>query len=451
MAAEKKRSSTKLKPDDAFSNLDSSVIENILGRLPLFDAVLTSELSPNWRHAWKGIGRLKFDKDFLDYISDDNERIVSRDMYACVVDRVLFLHNGPLHEFVLLIPDYGWGLPGPILDISPWLSFLSRTKVESLTIQVCQGFSDLPGGVGGYQIPSCLFSCAGLKHLKLSSCVIEASRQVTGFSRLTSLDFYRVDVSSGTLETIIGNSPLLEKLSLRDCDIMEDSLLINGPELRLLDVQCPYPRELQLQRPLNVVSVTVMQMLVVQVDNSNTSNLVDFLCHLPVAEDVSLDLICDNEKPFSETFTSYNIPRKLPVALESMKKLTIEGLSPNDADHISYLLCLIRSSPALTTLELRLCMFINDVNEVEAQGTDEASSNSLQAIKITHFRGTNHEMMLVKCLISCCVKLKTMHIIGHRLMQDGQEARMLKELVRLRRAPADADLIYTEHGEDATL
>uniref|UniRef100_A0A7N0TLQ8 F-box/LRR-repeat protein 15/At3g58940/PEG3-like LRR domain-containing protein n=1 Tax=Kalanchoe fedtschenkoi TaxID=63787 RepID=A0A7N0TLQ8_KALFE len=276
-------------------------------------------------------------------------------------------------------------------------------ELESLTIEVCKGYSDLPGGFGGYKIPSCLFSCAGLKHLKLSSCVIEASCQVTGFSHLTRLELYRVDVSRGTLETIIGESPLLEKLSLRDCFIKEDSLLIYGPELRLLDVQCHYPKALQLQRPLNVVSVTVKQLLVVQVDDSNTSNLVDFLCHLPVAEDVSLDLICDNEKPFSETFTSYNIPRKLPVALESMKKLTIEGLSPNEADHISYLLCLIRSSPALTTLELRLCMLVNDVNEeitVETQGRDEASSNSLQTIKITQVRGTKHEMMLIKCLIS---------------------------------------------------
>uniref|UniRef100_A0A7N1A954 F-box domain-containing protein n=1 Tax=Kalanchoe fedtschenkoi TaxID=63787 RepID=A0A7N1A954_KALFE len=294
-------------------------------------------------------------------------------------------------------------------------------------------------------------------HLKLSSCVIQASRQVTGFSRLTSLEFYRVDVSRGTLETIIGESPLLEKLSLRDCFIEEDSLLIYGPELRLLDVQCHFPKALQLQRPLNVVSVTVKQLLVVQVDDSNTSNLVDFLCHLPVAEDVSLDLICDNEKPFSEIFTSYNIPRKLPVALESMKKLTIEGLSPNEADHISYLLCLIRSSPALTTLELRLCtlqMFVNNVNEeitVEAQGRDEASSNSLQTITITHVRGTKHEMMLIKCLISCGVNLKTMHIIGDRLLQDGQETRMLRELVRLRRAPADAEVIYTGHGEDTAV
>uniref|UniRef100_A0A7N0U155 F-box domain-containing protein n=1 Tax=Kalanchoe fedtschenkoi TaxID=63787 RepID=A0A7N0U155_KALFE len=451
MAAEKKRSSTKLNPD-TFSKLDSSIIENILGRLPLSDAVRTSALSPNWRHAWKGIRRLKFDEEFLDYIGE--ERIVCHDSYACVIDRVLFLHNGPLHEVVLLIPIYGINLPGPTLDISPWLSFLSRTKVESLTIEVCKGFSDFPGGVGGYQIPSCLFSCAGLKHLKLSSCVIEASRQVTGFSHLTSLELYRVDVSRGTLETIIGNSPLLEKLSLRDSSIMEDSLLINGPELRLLDVQCHYPKTLQLQRPLNLVSVTVKQLLVVQVDNSNTSNLIDFLCHLPAAEDVALDLICENEKPFSETFTPYNIPRKLPVALESMKKLTIEGLSPNVADHISYLLCLIRSSPALTALELRLCMIINDVSEeitMEAQGRAEASSTSLQTIKITHVRGTNHEMMLIKCLISCCVKLKTMHIIGDPLIQDGQEARMRRKLVRLRRAPADAEVIYTRLGEDTAV
>uniref|UniRef100_A0A7N0VEP3 F-box domain-containing protein n=1 Tax=Kalanchoe fedtschenkoi TaxID=63787 RepID=A0A7N0VEP3_KALFE len=172
MAAGKNRSSTKLKPN-TISNLDSNLIENILGRLPLSDAVLTSALSPNWRHAWKGIGQLKFDREFLVYIG--RRRIVCHDTYVGVVDRVLFLHNGPLHEFVLFIPSYGIDLPGSIVDISPWLSFLSRTKVETLTIEVCKGYSDLPGYVGVYKIPSCLFSCAGLKHLKLSSCVIQAS------------------------------------------------------------------------------------------------------------------------------------------------------------------------------------------------------------------------------------------------------------------------------------
>ncbi|PSR88220.1 F-box/FBD/LRR-repeat protein [Actinidia chinensis var. chinensis] len=136
---------------DSFSDLPQSIIETILTKLPIRDAVRTSILSTKWRYKWANLTHIVFDEKCGTLC---NDKVPVEDNLVKIITRLLFLHDGPIHNFSLSSAY----LPSSP-DIDQWLLFLSRKDIKELVLELGEG--------EWFRAPSCLFSCRKLTHLEL--------------------------------------------------------------------------------------------------------------------------------------------------------------------------------------------------------------------------------------------------------------------------------------------
>ncbi|KAJ7954001.1 F-box/FBD/LRR-repeat protein [Quillaja saponaria] len=135
---------------DKFSNLPTELIDKILVRLPVPDVVRTSILSRKWRYMWVTISELWFVGNlFWDHITEKRIGQVST-----IINQILFLHNGPISTFVLIIPfDYS----GNVSLVNHWILHLSRKGIKKFIFRSNQREH--------FEVPSHLFSCLDLHKL----------------------------------------------------------------------------------------------------------------------------------------------------------------------------------------------------------------------------------------------------------------------------------------------
>ncbi|KAJ4956734.1 hypothetical protein NE237_013517 [Protea cynaroides] len=96
---------------DRISDLPLNIMEHILTRLLIRDAVRTSVLSKKWKYKWVSLPELVFDYSLQDALQNGHDKIVK------FVDRLLLLHRGLICQFELS------DLSSPSLsDIHHWIS-----------------------------------------------------------------------------------------------------------------------------------------------------------------------------------------------------------------------------------------------------------------------------------------------------------------------------------------
>ncbi|KAL6846497.1 hypothetical protein ACP4OV_023945 [Aristida adscensionis] len=167
---------------DRLISLPEHLLDNILTRLPLLDAVRTSALARAWRRRWESLPALSL--SFLDHLGTPSS----------IVDGVLIRYSGRISRFGLCV------VPRIADRVDQWLIASSRRGVASI---------DLRSDVKYLHLHSSIFSCVHLVVLKLS-------RQ---------------------LEAIIGGSPLLRVLKI-DCLVIPDqrNVVINALNLCSLTI-----------------------------------------------------------------------------------------------------------------------------------------------------------------------------------------------------------------------
>lgn len=202
---------------DRISDLHDNLKEKILECLPLSDAILTSELSSEWRFTWNRIGQLVFDESVVESMGSVDESRFTR-----IIERVLLAHQGMLHQFCVCIPDslkYNLSLNG-------WFISLARKEVQQLEIR-CNGSVKL------YSMPSYFFHCGALTHLLLEACVLRPPPCFQGFPNLVSCGLIFIDTSSNHLAEFITSCPRIETLELREFLVsFSRPLDINAPNLK---------------------------------------------------------------------------------------------------------------------------------------------------------------------------------------------------------------------------
>lgn len=205
--AESSRSKVSCNKKDIISELPGNMHENILGFLPIQDAVRTSILSTTWRHSWKRIPHLIFEDEFLNRMMDkliqDCDFKIKAFKLVSVINNILLLHNGPIVSFSLSIPtdecdsriihDY----------IDQWIPLLARKNIKQLTLEDWM--------LGEFTAPH--FSSLGLTHLRLVSFWFSYTSASGGFTYLTNIELIDVAMS----KQCIFDCPVLEKLTLVVC------------------------------------------------------------------------------------------------------------------------------------------------------------------------------------------------------------------------------------------
>ncbi|KAH7834789.1 hypothetical protein Vadar_019746 [Vaccinium darrowii] len=395
---------------DIISNLPSNVTENILKDLPLREAVRTSVLSSKWRYRWVSLPHLVFNCEFFYF-----PKVMDKEKLKAIIYQVLLHHQGPLMKFALLYPPFE-----SCLDINNWISILLTKNIQE--------FSFALGGGLYHEIPRDIYSLLQLRELKLSKCVFNPPSTFKGFSRLVNLNFFRVNISSERCALFISNCPLLRRLRLNHCSDF-DSLEINAPNLNFFDFSGIFASVSLENTPLLAeISVTLLSWdTMVKGFEEADSEWVKFFPSLPAIEVMNLD------SSFLESFAANNVPERLPSTLNQLKVLVLSDVCYSNLDHVSWALCLLRSSPNLRKLRssiLNLSPVQDHVTEfLQAQDFSKFSMNQLREVEIRRFSGAEPEILFVKMLLAHSKVLEKMVILHEQEISGEKGFAMSKELI----------------------
>lgn len=253
---------------DRISSLPSHIIEQILSRLPIRDAVRTSVLSSKWRYKWAELSHLVFDNQCVSFSSQD--QAVVKNKLLSIIDHVLLLHIGPIHRFKLSHRDLL-----AVSDIDRWILYLSRRSIKEFVLEIWKGHR--------YSMPSCLFSCQNLNHLELFNCLLKPPLTFMGFKNLKTLDLQHITMAQHVFEGMISGCPLLEKLTLMNFDGFTH-LNIEAPNLKLFDIGGVF-EDVSFKNTFHLAVISIG--LYVNDQNGargNSSNLRKFFDHLPLLQ-----------------------------------------------------------------------------------------------------------------------------------------------------------------------
>ncbi|XP_039170921.1 F-box/FBD/LRR-repeat protein At1g13570 isoform X5 [Eucalyptus grandis] len=311
---------------DKISELPGHIMDQILSRLPIKDAVRTSILSRKWRYKWSSVPQLVF---------DDQCTSTGGVPIQTIIDKVLLLHTGPIQKFML--SHQGMCASS---DIDHWILHLCRVSVNEIILDIWQGQY--------YKIPTSLFKCQDLIHLELYRCLVKIPSTFEGFKILESLDLQVVELSPDELEALISRCPLLKRLTLRGLD-----------GIKQINVEVGNLEWLEVEGALQDVAFGVMNRLKsVKIDfsdnigdkcgpgDANSTNLHKLFQNLPKIETLEFE-------NYSLKYLAIgNVPQTPPNDLIHLKYL-FSCIDFNSTEEILTVMCLIRSSPKLKHVDFR--------------------------------------------------------------------------------------------------
>ncbi|PIA25984.1 hypothetical protein AQUCO_10200037v1 [Aquilegia coerulea] len=138
------------------SYLPNGIRSHIVSFLPLEEALRTSILSTQWRHACSLLSNL----DFSPYKLQNHEKIKVSD-YRDLIYNTLLLHDGSvINKFGLHVEIDGVDIT--MHHVHAWIAFAVRHNVSNLKFW-SSSLSNLET-----RLPLCVFTCSTLTELRLS-------------------------------------------------------------------------------------------------------------------------------------------------------------------------------------------------------------------------------------------------------------------------------------------
>ncbi|KAJ6324568.1 hypothetical protein OIU76_011800 [Salix suchowensis] len=325
---------------DLISDLPQSILESILTRLPIRDAVRTSILSSKWRYRWTTLTHLVFDDKCV------SDRPVVENCMIKFITRALFLHQGPIHKFHLST-SYLQCCP----DIDQWILFLSRSDIKELVLELGEG--------EWFRVPSCLFNCKKLTYLELFRCEFDPPPTFKGFLCLRSLSLHQVLVAPEAIESLISSCPLLESLALSYFDSL--ALNIHAPNLKYLCLEGEFTDICLENTPLLVAMSVAMYLnddIAECFEQSSSCNFIKFLGGVPRLERLAGHIY------FTKYLSIGDYPGSQAITYSHLKIIELYQVSFEDMKEIRVVLRLITNSPNLK--ELRVSGLSTAVASAEA-------------------------------------------------------------------------------------
>ncbi|KAJ6982288.1 hypothetical protein NC653_025410 [Populus alba x Populus x berolinensis] len=320
-------------------------------------------------------------------------------------------------------------------DIDQWILFLSRSDIKELVLELGEG--------EWFRVPSCLFNCKKLTCLELFRCEFDPPPTFKGFLCLRSLSLHQVLVAPEAIESLISGCPLLESLALSYFDSL--ALNIHAPNLKYLCLEGEFTDICLENTPLLVAMSVAMYMndeTAECFEQSSKCNFIKFLGGVPRLERLAGHIY------FTKYLSIGDYPGSLAITYSHLKIIELYQVSFEDMKEIRVVLRLIMNSPNLK--ELRISGSSTAVASVEAPNLEfwakecpkDCTFKQLKVVKMTDMFGVPHEMEFMKFLLANSPVLETMSITPCVYVMDGR-LNMLIQLVRFRRASAEAEIIFT--------
>ncbi|KAJ0815248.1 putative F-box domain, FBD domain, leucine-rich repeat domain superfamily [Helianthus annuus] len=371
-------------PLETTSSLPPNIIQTILTLMPLRDAFRTSILSHNWRNQCLNIPKLTFDDAVFQGPSCKNGSMRWKLLY--IVYPILLLHQGPILEFSLCIPQLI-----SCCETDQIILHLSRiATLKKLTLCIESG--------DDHKLLPAFFNLQKLTVLKLQRCVFQPPVTFIGFRRLVRLSFNNVSITAEVFLRFISNCPKLKDLTL------------TGDEKHLT--------------------------------GRWNSDFVELFECLPLVE-----RLCMSWYPI-KCFATGVILQKLPTSLVHLKYLHLTGLSFAREIDVRSVLLLVTSSPNIDTIILKMQYNPNEavsqtaMNLIDQQGYSNVNLDHLRVLTISNFASMKTGMDFVKLVLAKSPMLKIVDIVIDKRVDINGEVKMLKELVQYPRASTKAEIRF---------
>lgn len=406
---------------DRISNLPGNLIDLILQLLPIHVAAQMSILSKTWRDIWLSNPYLVFDSVFFSEVGSKKDKQTRIFEVPSIISSVLLAHSGPVSNFLLCIP-----LELPFhncRDMSLWIKNISNNRVRKLEL--------LNKTLVAYKMPSHLFSCSELTHLTLVNCILNPPTRFQGFCNLIYVKLVDVKI---TADMLFGTR--VEKLYLTHCtgvghlgcqfkysNNFTDLIILYGGEIDLEWFEC-------------MQNVIVCGLMMERVTNFKN-------------ETINLDKLLGNMPMTSILFLGGSFLGSLgpcgAVLKRPMPKLTYLILFCVSTVHIQHVLCLIRSSPNLQNLNIRLDTELNSSDDVDLLDwmvlSGDMKLEQLEYIEIQGMVGSRTEFQFVKLLLASAPSLQLIKLVKNRTVDDpNKELRILQELLQFPRVSPTAQI-----------
>ncbi|KAK9266544.1 hypothetical protein L1049_001588 [Liquidambar formosana] len=193
---------------DMISRLPDEILQVILEKLPLEDAVKTGVLSRRWKDVWKYITKISVEPLWLESIR--KETVPSPDHFVS-------LHEGPKVEHFSYEMTYETNMAD---QVNSWISFAVKKNVERLYLDfdINKINSELNTEDDPcYNLHPCVFTCESLVVLSLKFCRLNFPDSFH-FHHLRTIKFWQIELPGRTILKVTSNTPVLEELFLHECN-----------------------------------------------------------------------------------------------------------------------------------------------------------------------------------------------------------------------------------------
>jgi hypothetical protein len=202
----------------SINDLPNALLQHILSFLETKDAVRTSILSRKWEHLWKSLSNLEFHQCYFK---------AKRKIFMNSVERVLLLRDSSnIEKFTL-----SCGIDDATRTRT-WVSAAVNRNVKELCVNFYEGEES-----ESFVFPLCLFTCATLTKLKITSHGVLRLSSSISLPCLKILSLQHVVFPDEDSTQQILNLRTLEKLKIRYYDWKNlKAITISSPKLRSLDI-----------------------------------------------------------------------------------------------------------------------------------------------------------------------------------------------------------------------
>lgn len=405
---------------DRISNLPRNVIDLILERLPIHDAARTSILSKTWRDVWVTHPSLVFNWQFFSQL---NSQKYHKSKIKRIISNILLVHNGPILVFKLHIPAFQHLLP----ETDFWIRNISNNGVRKLEL--------INESRDTHKMPSYFFSCLELTNLSLLNYRLDSPRGFRGFHNLLNVKLLRVnltaDISFGTQ---------LKELHLSRCTGIEHmGCLLNSTTNNISKIEIFDSGDLDWQLFECIEKVQLLTLALKGVTHSRNEiiNLDKLVGNMPRIRALCLDAcFLKSFKPGAAVLT-----RPIPT----LEKLILARVDLYDLVHIQSVLCLIRSSPKLRYLFVRLVPKVNGNDDMDFLNSivlpDDMILDQLETVEILGMVGSRVEFQFIKILLGSAPSLRWIKLMKKITFDNPkEELRILRDLLLIPRASTSSQI-----------
>ncbi|XP_050221206.1 F-box/FBD/LRR-repeat protein At1g13570-like [Mercurialis annua] len=420
---------------DIISNLPSNIIDNILVFLPIHEAVKTSILSKKWRFNWRYLPKLVFDSTFYQTsIRPSSTAKPNITKLFLNIYKVLLLHRGPIFNFTFNVPLFQ-GYP----EIDQLMLYLSEKDVHEF-------YFDIGTPVFGcYTLSSFLFSFVTLRRLTLSSCLLEVPLAFQGFPKLISLS---VHIKFNEFKTFISKCPLLETLSIKSCFFGMDNFVINFPHLKFFQFDGCFI-SIYFRKTCQHLSTVIFDGDFIS--GHEIYEGTKLFESLPLIEHLRLG------SGFIDYMVEGTMPRKLSTTLGFLRVLELPELNFRFTEKVSFVLCLIVSSPNLEILEIGSVSYMDEIQlpllALEILEVQDLLDNALKRlrvvkIEILHTEEVKPELEFIKFLLAESIVLEKMFIQPRKGTIAEEGLQILKETLQFQCSSKKAEIEFLDAEDD---